>query len=186
MIAYLVTCLVTRKQYVGITSRTLKQRWVEHVYDSRRRHRTALSRAIAKYGDENFRIEALCCARTWADICDAEGTLIRQWATMAPNGYNLSGGGAGAFGVKKSAESIERSAAKHRGRSCHQNTRMAASRTHKGVPKTQEHRARIAAGKTGKRQSEATKARISAYWAARRAAGEFKTQRPYAHARRQS
>ena len=136
-------------------------------------------------GADNFHIEALCCARSWADICTAETILIKQWGTRAPNGYNLSDGGAGAFGVKKSPEAIERSASKHRGKPCHPNTRAASIRTHLGVPKSAEHRARIAAGKRGKVRSEETKAKIRVYWAARRAAGEFKTPSAYAHAAKQ-
>lgn len=160
--AYLITCIVTGKRYVGITSRTLKRRWAEHLYDSRRRSRMAIGRAIAKHGAESFRIEPLCCARTWGDICAAETTLIVQWGTLAPSGYNVSTGGGGAFGVKKSTESVERSAAKHRGRPCHPNTRAASSLAHKGVAKTPEHRARMAARATGRRLSNATRAKISA------------------------
>lgn len=183
--AYLITCLVTGKCYIGITSRDLDQRWSEHLYDARS-GRTAMliSRAIAKHGAENFKIEVIVCARSWPDICAAESILIEQHATKSPRGYNLSNGGEGPFGVKRGAESIERSAAKHRGRPCHPNTRLAASRTHKGIKKAPEHCARIAAGRLGKPRGEETKAKISAYWAQRRATGAFKTAVPYAHAAR--
>lgn len=180
--AYLITCSATGKRYVGITSRMLKQRWAEHVYDSRsNRQRTALGRAIAKHGADAFTIEPLCCARTWEDICHAERLLIEQWRTKAPRGYNLSDGGAGAFGVKKSADSVERSAAKHRGRPCHPNTRAASVAAHKGVGKTSQNRERIAVANRGKPRSEETKAKLRAYWAKRRMAGDFKTSEPYGH-----
>ena len=183
--AYLITCHVNGRCYVGITSRALRRRWYEHLYDARTgAKRMAVTRAIAKYGADNFSIAALCCARTWEDICAAEVTLIEQLGTRTPGGYNVSNGGEGPFGVKRSAESVERSAAKHRGKPCHPNTRAAAAKTHLGKPKSAEHRARIAAWRTGKPRSEATKAKIAAYWAARRTAGEFKTAEPYAHARK--
>lgn len=180
--AYIIRCLVTGRCYIGITSRTIEQRWYEHIYDAEKGVKgMAISRAIAKHGVENFQIEPLCIARSWSDICNAEMALIAQWRTRAPNGYNLSDGGEGPNGVKRTAESVERSAAKHRGRPCHPNTKAAAIRTHKGVKKTPEHCARIAAGRAGKPRSEVTKAKIRASWAARRAAGEFKTSEPYAH-----
>ena len=180
--AYLITCITSGRRYVGITSRTLRQRWNEHLHDARKRPKAnVLFKAIARHGPENFTMELLCCARTWADICAVEALLIAQHGTLAPDGYNLTLGGEGRYGYKPSKESIERSAAKHRGRPCHENTRAAASAFHLGKPKSAEHRERIAAARTGTKRSEVTKAKISAYWAARRVNGEFKTATPYAH-----
>jgi len=180
--AYIITCLINGKRYIGITARGLNRRWSEHIYDARSgRTGMLISRAIAKHGAENFHIEVICSARSWDGICAAEMALIEQHRTKSPNGYNISDGGEGPFGIKKTAESVERSAAKHRGRPCHPNTRAAASRFHKGVKKTPEHCAKIAAGKVGRPRSEAMKAKLRAYWAARREAGEFKTAAPYAH-----
>lgn len=181
--AYLITCLINNRQYIGITSRGLRHRWSEHVYDSKARNKKmAISRAIAKYGAENFRMDALCSARSWEDICAVEPILIIQWKTRRPNGYNISEGGEGPFGVKRTAESVERSASKHRGKPCHPNTRAAAM-ARKGHPKPHGHGAKVAAARRGKPCSDEVKAKLSAYWAARRATGAFKTDRPYAHAR---
>lgn len=162
--AYLITCLVNGRRYVGITSRTLKERWAEHEYSSRvgQPKGMVLSRAIAKHGLENFTIEAICSARTWEDICEAETVLIAQWGTRAPKGYNVRAGGEGAYGRAPTAESIERSAAKHRGKPCHPNTRAAAVRTHLGRPKSPEHCAKIALARTGWVPSVEVRARISA------------------------
>src|ERR1700674_2237565 len=97
--AYLISCLIDGKIYVGITSRSLAQRWSEHLYASRqRRVRQTISSAIAKHGHQNFHIEAVCSARTWEAICDAERMLILQYDCLAPRGYNLRSGGEGAFG----------------------------------------------------------------------------------------
>lgn len=142
-----------------------------------------ISLAIAKYGSENFKIEAVCSAPSWSAICDAETALIVQHATRAPNGYNLSDGGEGPFGIKKTAESVERSAAKHRGKPCHANT-IAAARARRGVPKPLGHGAKVSLALKGRPRSEETKAKIKAYWAARRASGEFRTSEPYSHHRK--
>lgn len=183
--AYLITCRVNGRQYVGITSRGVDRRWAEHLFDSRAdTKRMAVTRALAKHGPENFTIEAICSASTWDGICAVESLLIVQHGTRAPCGYNVSAGGAGPFGVKRTADQIERSASKHRGLPCHPNTRAAAVRTHKGKPKGAEHRAKISASRIGKPRSAETKAKIAAYWAERRAAGAFKTAEPYGHARK--
>lgn len=179
--AYRICSLIDGKVYIGITSRSLKARWAEHLYESRRkRSGMTISAAIAKHGAENFVIETVCCARSWGDICDAERLLIDQYSCRTPRGYNLREGGEGAFGYKPSADAVERSAAKHRGRPCHPNT-IAAAHARKGQPKPAGHGAKVAAARRGKQRSPETKAKLRAYWATRRAAGEFKTRQPYEH-----
>lgn len=183
--AYLIACSITGRGYIGVTSRTIKQRWSEHFYDARQGVKgMAISRAITKYGAENFSIEPICSARSWQDICAMEAVLIMQNGTRAPNGYNLSDGGEGPFGVKRTAESVERSAAKHRGRPCHPNTRAASILTHKGRPKSAVTRARMAAARIGKPRTETTKEKLRVYWATRRVNGDFQTSKPYEHARK--
>ena len=183
--AYVVTDRQSGKRYVGITSRSLRQRWNEHVSNARHRATVSLlDSAIGKRGADVFAIEVVCEARSWADVCAVEAVLIRQLDTRHPHGYNMSDGGEGPHGVKRTPESVERSAAKHRGRPCHPNTREVSSRFHLGRKKSTEHRARIAAAKAGIPRSEATKAKLRAYWAERRACGEFTTSQPYEHARK--
>jgi group I intron endonuclease len=182
--AYLITCTANAKTYVGITSRSIRRRWNEHLYDARQRNtKMAISRAIAKYGVDKFAVHALCSARSWSDICAVESILILQYRTRAPNGYNVSDGGNGPFGVKKTPESVERSAAKHRGKPCHPNT-IAAAQARRGIAKPVGHGAKVSAALTGIQRSENTKAKLRAYWAARRAAGDFKTTESYAHHRK--
>lgn len=162
--AYLITCLPSGKQYVGITGRrNLRDRWKEHVYNSRKRAKTnALYSAIAKYGPLAFSIESISSYQSWSEACEAEPGLISQFRSLAPQGYNLMRGGEGRqIGFRPSAESVERSAAKHRGRPCHENTRHAASLRHKGRAKSPDHRAKIAAAKTGIPRSQETRRRIS-------------------------
>jgi group I intron endonuclease len=184
-LAYVITCKATGKQYVGITSKTLRRRWVQHVSSARRMaFNGAICAAIRKHGECNFTMEPICCARSWADVCAIESVLIEQWGTMAPNGYNLCGGGDGRYGFKPSRESVERSASKHRGKPCHDNTRRAASRAHKGKSKSPEQKSKIAASKRGIPRSAETKAKLSLYWENRRKAGAFKTAVAYEHSRK--
>ena len=179
--AYLITCAVTGHSYIGITSRGIRQRWNEHLYSARKRPNVGLvNRAISKHGAAQFSIRVICEARSWANLCAIESVLIEQFQTRAPHGYNLSDGGEGPFGVKRSAESVERSAAKHRGKPCHPNT-VAAARARKGQKKPPGHGAKVAAALRGTHRTEETKAKLSVYWAKRRAEGAFKTAEPYAH-----
>jgi len=184
--AYIIKCLVNRKAYIGITSRKLRQRWNEHLHDAKNPCIMVISRAIAKHGASNFRIRLLAKSDSWAAICAIEKELIVRHGTKSPQGYNISDGGEGPFGIKRSPESVEKSAAKHRGRPCHPNTRQAAHEYHLGRKKSAIHRARIAAAKIGVPRSEEMKSKLRASWAEKRARGDFKTLTPYAHARKRA
>lgn len=183
--AYLITCAVTAKRYVGISVRgDLRQRWREHVYNSQKRpNASALYAAIAKYGKDNFSIEAVCSAKSKEDMCVVETVLIHQFGTLAPSGYNLTLGSEGRFGYAPSAESIERSAAGHRGKPCHPNTRKSSSEYHKGTKKSAETREKMAAARRGIPMGAEAKSKISEYWESRRNNGDFKTDKQYAHGR---
>jgi hypothetical protein len=127
--AYCITCDATGLKYIGITSTSLTARWKAHTYRARRYPGAAgLMAAIVRHGHGSFIIEALCCARSWADIAAVEPLLIEQWRTMEPHGYNLAPGGQGGYGYVRTPESIERSASKHRGRPCHPNTKARSER----------------------------------------------------------
>lgn len=161
--AYLVTHKDSGKSYIGITSRGFRRRWTEHLYASRKRQDSCLlSRAIAKYGVEAFSTQVVCETKSWADLCMVESILIEQFGTRHPSGYNLSDGGEGPYGCKRSADSVERSAAKHRGKPCHPNTRRAASEFHRGRKKSAETRAKMSAARMGEVRSVETRAKISA------------------------
>jgi hypothetical protein len=60
---YLVTCLVTGQQYVGMTKLPLLARWGRHISDAhltdRSPARMRIAEAIREYGAENFTIEAI-------------------------------------------------------------------------------------------------------------------------------
>lgn len=133
-IAYLVTCVPTGKQYVGITARSLHRRWYEHAIDAKARPgRNPLRRAIAKYGEAQFTVEVVCCARTWEDLCAAEVALIAQRNTRAPNGYNITLGGEGARGCIRTAAH-----------------RAAISRAHLGKQRSAITRAKLSAAMSGR------------------------------------
>jgi group I intron endonuclease len=108
---YLITCLVTKRQYIGQTTNTVEDRWDEHrakarqvIYhkdedDERLREQgilhSYLYNAMAHYGIQNFTIETLEESPD-EDLNYNEKFWISELNTLSPNGYNLmSGGGSG-------------------------------------------------------------------------------------------
>lgn len=91
---YLVTNLVTGKQYVGQTTYTIKERW--------RHHRKASSDGmpvlgddIRNFGEHNFSVFVLAEVEDITTLDDLEKFYIKQYSTLYPSGYNLTEGGYG-------------------------------------------------------------------------------------------
>jgi len=84
-VIYKITCKPTGMAYVGQTI-DLKRRLQSH--KSKTSVCTYLKNAIQKYGWDNFEVETL-----WEGnielLCDMEVKFIKEYNTMAPNGYNL-------------------------------------------------------------------------------------------------
>jgi hypothetical protein len=89
------------KSYIGITSKTLEQRWAKHVEHAfGKRDAGALYGALRKYGVETFKREQLGECDDWERLCQMEKDAIASHGTLSPNGYNLTIGGEGIIGPK--------------------------------------------------------------------------------------
>ena len=126
---YLLTNIETGKKYIG-QSVDIKGRWRAH---AKSKADTPISRPIQKHGWESFNKEVLL-------LCDPEHLDERECAyismhdTICPSGYNLKGGGG----------QIHRQ---------HEITRQKMSASHKGRPKSEEHRRNIGLAHKGRKQS---------------------------------
>ena len=158
---YLATNLVNNKVYVGITTRPLKTRISEHLYDSdvaKGHHTTYFHYAMAKYGIKNFKFEILeeiehTSIEAMREIlCALERKYIIEYKSNDKRfGYNLTDGGDGISGYKMSLGQREK-----------------LSSIHKGKILSDEHRAKISAFMSsdknpnrGRKLSEETKGKIS-------------------------
>jgi hypothetical protein len=187
MIAYEITNTITGKRYIGITRRSLLNRWKEHVKRAKESRPTEsiLINAIRKYGPEYFIAREIACAKTWTQMQEVERGLILQEATSRPHGYNLTPGGDGGptmSGRRLTAQqSAKLSVAKLQTWASFTPERRAAIGTKisnskmgqgkgvvrgpnkgRGVPKSPEHRARLAEGNRRRAAENGFGAMISA------------------------
>lgn len=88
---YRIKNLLNGKVYIGQTKHKIHTRWLQHANNSATD--SAVTAAIRKYGRENFTIEELASADTQDQLDILECTYIELNKSMAPNGYNLKGGG---------------------------------------------------------------------------------------------
>jgi group I intron endonuclease len=113
MFIYKITNKITGKMYIGQTTQKLKDRWNDHVYDSKTRD-TPLYRSIRKYGIENFQLDVIVESKDRIELNVLEEHYIKILNTVSPNGYNLLPGGLN--------------------KKCHEDTKLKISNALKGRP----------------------------------------------------
>ena len=81
----------SNKRYIGITSKNPKTRWKN---GNGYRHNQHFTRAIQKYGWDNFKHEILADNLTEEEALQMEIELIKKYDTFnSDKGYNLTSGG---------------------------------------------------------------------------------------------
>lgn len=150
MIVYMVTNMVNGKIYIGKTSKTARQRFQRHVQEAFSKNRLGkrnfyFHRSIVKYGKESFNVNVLHECETNEQASELEIACIKKYNAKDPMiGYNLTNGGEGVVGRKKTPQEIENHRKKLLGRKL-----------------TQEHKQAISIGNKGKKLSRKTKEKIS-------------------------
>lgn len=89
---YKITNLINNKIYIGQTTRTIQDRWNQHISDSKRPDKqTYLYKAFNKYGIDNFKIEKIIEAPQ-EKLDELEIFYIKQYNSYY-DGYNMTLGG---------------------------------------------------------------------------------------------
>ena len=89
------------KSYVGITAKTLEQRWSKHIEHALgKRDNGALYAALRKYGPDTFTVKELVRCGDWSTLQRLEIMAIAVLGTRSPRGYNISTGGEGVQGTR--------------------------------------------------------------------------------------
>ncbi|MBN2029419.1 hypothetical protein JW824_04175 [bacterium] len=95
------------KIYIGITITTLKERIRIHLRSVKKGSRTPFHDAIRKYDSKNISWEIIDRATEWKELCELEKKYIRFYDSFT-NGYNLTLGGEGTYGLKYDEEWCKR------------------------------------------------------------------------------
>jgi len=96
MIIYKSTNKVNGKIYIGQTTNSLETRIKNHIKESKKDNvRRPFLKAIKKYGVENFLFEIVDHADNLDELNEKEINCISEYNSIAPNGYNITGGGQG-------------------------------------------------------------------------------------------
>ncbi len=142
-VIYKLTNKINGKPYVGQTTRTPEERFIEHKYCQT----SNIGRAIRKYGAENFTIEVLEECETAEQLNEREIFWIAYFNCMWPNGYNHATGGQGNW--ERTPESIEKMSRK--GQKATDETRRKLSVAGKGRHPTDEQRQKLSQAQPNRR-----------------------------------
>lgn len=168
---YLIRNLVNGKGYVGQTVQSVYFRFGQHKYSAKRGSKTALHKAMRKYGFENFEVKTVASSDTLL-LDDLEKHYIKFFGTYAPkgHGYNLTEGGDGSLeGRVFSKEGKENLSSVHKGNSYAKGHKVSAesrakmSEAHKGKsnPTPEAVKKKISQTLMGHLVSEETRAKLS-------------------------
>ena len=95
---YLIENSVNLKMYVGITSKSVEARYRQHLKRVNAGENYKLYNAMRKYEVENFTYRLIDVASDWQDACKKERFYIAKYNSR-DNGYNMTLGGEGQFGL---------------------------------------------------------------------------------------
>jgi group I intron endonuclease len=143
---YCITHRESGREYIGVTSRTLAQRWREHTHG---RGQTRIARAFKKYGADAFAMHVQADLPTRAELLIAERIAI---AIRKPE-FNLTSGGEGTrllYGRVHSAETRAKIAATLTGRKlpeAHRAKLRGRVSNKRGVPMSEEVKAKVSASR---------------------------------------
>lgn len=143
---YMHTNMENNKKYIGITMQeNMHTRWKNGRGYS---HNTHFSKAIKKYGWDNFKHEILFKNLTKEEAENKEVELIKKYKTLDREfGYNLDSGGRA--GKKMSEETKIKIGKANKGKIVSKETCKMISESHKGKKLSKEHIEKISKANSG-------------------------------------
>ena len=148
MLIYKITNKLNNKVYIGQTIKSIESRFKQHLNSMKC---PLLSKAIKKYGKENFKIEPIDTAISINELNNKEIYWIHFYNCLAPNGYNLESGGKNKIvheDTKKLMSEIKKNQSPE--------TRKKISESKLGIPRSPETREKLSNANKGKKHSKET------------------------------
>jgi group I intron endonuclease len=108
------------KVYVGVTTKSLNERWKHHVFSSKNND-LVFGAAIRKYGEDRFTMEVLEECESRQHMLEREKFWIEELNSHVSQGcgYNMTMGGEGVFGYNHTEEAKRSMSEKRKGAQNH-------------------------------------------------------------------
>lgn len=137
---YLITCIVTGEQYVGLTTHSLEKRWKEHLRDSKYSKKGKLYDCMRLWGVQYFKVKQICIAHNLDDL----NMIEQMWIAILNTFYEGLNATKGGLYCEKSPESVEKSRIAHTGLKHTDEAKNKMSIAGKNRKKSTEHKNKIA------------------------------------------
>ena len=163
-IVYMHRCRINNKCYIGLTTKSITERWLVHCRSARHRPKFHFHRAIAAYGEDAWDHEVLISGiASRDDAIRIEQEMILKYRTFEPElGYNMTiGGESPNEGRTLSDEHRRRIGDALRGRKHNDVSRLNMSEAHRGLTQSEETKAKRRESLCGHEVSEETRRKIS-------------------------
>ena len=170
-IIYLITNKVNGKKYVGQTTKTIQERFSEHIRYAKHISNKTIHKAMRNHGLDNFSVIQLCECNNQNELNKMEQYYILEYETIFDHhkGYNMTyGGNQNGKLSEKTKEKISKSLKgenhQYYGKHLSEEHRRKISEANKGKKckhLTEEHKRKISKSKKGGKLSEETKRNMS-------------------------
>lgn len=149
---YSITNLKNKKIYIGFTGQQKPEnRFKSHC----KKLNTAISKAIQKYGKENFKFEVILQGLDRDHVLEMETYFIKEYNTFGKNGYNLTTGGEHYEFSEETKEKMRKPKSEE--------TKIKMSKFQKGKKLSKETKYKLSLKNKGKLLSENTKLKMSKF-----------------------
>lgn len=157
---------INDKKYIGLSGVDPQKRWGKNGSGYRNNKQPAFSRAIQKYGWDNFEHVIISDGLSKEEAMQMEIELIQEYDTQNPeHGYNIQPGGQlGNAGIKFSDETKKKLSDAHKGKTLSEEHKKKISESckgHKPAQHSEEFIQKQRERNTGKIMSQETRDKIS-------------------------
>ena len=140
---YCITNIKNGIRYIGATSRTVHERYGQHISDAKNNRPngcTNLKNAMREFGEDSFKVETLLLCNI-EQMDSYENKFIEMYNTLSPNGYNSKTGGN--LGSKHCDETKRKIGDAHKGRKVSKETRVLTGETSKYRNMSDENKTKL-------------------------------------------
>lgn len=143
---YIHTCVLTGKSYIGQTTKSMEDRWKEHLYEKKP---NKFHNALKKYNEKYWHHKVLAYADTKEDLDELEIYFINKFDSIK-KGYNSKTGGAhGKHSIESKIQMSEKR--KGIGRPHTEESKIKISKALKGKKFIESHKENLSKAKKGKK-----------------------------------
>lgn len=176
---YVVQHIESLRVYVGMTTKNVAKRWLQHQRDVNRKTDRHFINSLRKYGSDAFRVFVLHVGMTFEQLCVAEKQAVAKFAANSrTHGFNSTDGG---DSFKYTDEVRRKISEMQKGKEITPAQREKISASMKLHERTEEHRRNNGLSRRGKKMSDEQREKLSIAHKGNRPSEETRKKMSEAH-----